>query len=112
MKKRKAETLMEVVTAMTLFGIIMYGMFDFMGNQAQVAGQLNMHNTLMYHLQKFINTDPYPNSSTKQITSQDKALGALFVYDTGNSKTDRLLKVMDQGIKINSNQPIIYFDLK
>ena len=30
---RTAETLIEIVTAMTVFGVISYGIFDFMANQ-------------------------------------------------------------------------------
>ena len=65
---------MEVVVAMTLFGIIMSGLFDFMANQAQAVAKLNEHNKLMYHMQKFV-------YSGKWTSSEDKALGVTFKWN-------------------------------
>ena len=65
MKTRKAETLIEVVTAMTLFGIIMSGLFDFMANQTLNLAYLKDRQTIMYYAQKWI------ASNDVSITSAD-----------------------------------------
>lgn len=76
MKKRVAETLIEVVTAMTLFGIIMSGIFDFMGGQANYITQLNYYNKAAYGMQKFVNGGNWTS------TVEDTSLGVKFRYDS------------------------------
>ena len=56
MKRRKAETLMEVLTAMTVFGIIMIGFSDFMAEQTTALARTKNMDKVMYYAQKWINS--------------------------------------------------------
>ena len=69
---------MEVVVAMTLFGVIMSGLFDFMANQAQAISYQHEHNKMMYYAQKYVN-------SGKWADSEDKALGLTFKWDDSDN---------------------------
>ena len=100
MKKRTAETLMEVVIAMTLFGIIMSGVFDFMANQAKALSHRNAHNKLMYHVQKYVN-------SGKWVESRDNSLGVTFNYDA--ESRGGCISVKDNAT--NNNLMELYIDL-
>ena len=85
MKRRAAETLMEIVVAMTLFGIIMSGVFEFMANQAQAISKRHEHRILMNGVQKFVN-------SGKWGESRDVSLGVTFKYD-GTKNKERIVVV-------------------
>ena len=78
MRRRAAETLVEVVTAMTLFGVLLGGIFDFMGGQSHYIGRLGYHSRIMYGLQKYVNTRPLGAASWNN--SQDNSLGVEFLY--------------------------------
>ena len=56
MKRRKAETLMEVLTAMTVFGIIMIGFSDFMAEQTTALARTKNMDKVMYYAQKWISS--------------------------------------------------------
>ena len=99
MKKRTAETLMEVVVAMTLFGIIMSGVFDFMANQAQAISRRNEHNKLMYHVQKYVN-------SGRWVDSRDEELGVTVKYNA--SSRGGCISVKDNNT--NKNLMELYID--
>ena len=53
-KRRTAETLVEIVTAMTLFGVIMSGLFDFMANQTINLAHVRQREKIMYYAQKWM----------------------------------------------------------
>lgn len=99
MNKRAAETLMEVVVAMTLFGIIMSGVFDFMANQTKALAWRNEHEKLMYHVQRYVNSGTWTDS-------EDKALGVTFKYDADNR--DGCIFVSDN--KTGKNLLELYID--
>jgi prepilin-type N-terminal cleavage/methylation domain-containing protein len=92
MKKRAAETLMEVVVAMTLFGIIMSGVFDFMANQAQTVSRNHDRNKLMYHVQRYVNMGKWADS-------EDKSLGVTFKYNAESG--DGCISVYDNASEKN-----------
>ncbi len=54
MKKRAAETLIEIIVAMTVFGVISYGVFDFMANQTLHLARINNRENMLYAAQKLI----------------------------------------------------------
>ena len=54
MKKRKAETLIEIITAMSVFGVISYGIFDFMANQTLHLARVRNRENMLYAAQKLI----------------------------------------------------------
>ena len=56
MKRRAAETLMEVLTAMTVFGIIMIGFSDFMAEQTTALARTKNMDKVMYYAQKWISS--------------------------------------------------------
>ena len=52
--KRKAETLVEIITAMTVFGVISAGIFDFMANQTLHLARIRDRENILYAAQKLI----------------------------------------------------------
>ncbi len=54
MKKRKAETLIEIVIAMLVFGIISAGVFDFMAQQKLYLARARDRYNMFYAAQKLI----------------------------------------------------------
>ena len=99
MKRRAAETLMEVIVAMALFGIIMSGIFEFMANQAQAITRREEHRILMNGVRNYVN-------SGKWTDSKDIALGVTFKYD--NSSNGGCIYVYDDNAKKNVME--IYID--
>ena len=59
MKKRTAETLIEIVTAMTVFGVISAGIFDFMGNQTLHLARIRDRENMLYAAQKLISCSSF-----------------------------------------------------
>ncbi|MBQ9432790.1 MAG: hypothetical protein IJU26_01075 [Synergistaceae bacterium] len=54
LKRRTAETLIEIITAMTVFGVISYGIFDFMANQTLHLARIRDRENMLYAAQKLI----------------------------------------------------------
>ena len=52
--KRKAETLIEIVTAMMVFGVISYGVFDFMAVQTLHLARVRGRENMLFAAQKLI----------------------------------------------------------
>ena len=99
MKRRAAETLMEVVVAMTLFGIIMTGVLEFMANQAQAISKREEHRVLMNGVRKFVNSGSWGVSS-------DVSLGVTFKYN--GTKNEECILVVDNDTQKNLME--IYID--
>mgnify|MGYP002626917266 CR=1 FL=1 len=84
MKKLKAETLIEIVTAMAVFGVISAGLFDFMANQILHLARVRDRENMLYAAQKLIScssfdvveeTNPKPIADTgMQYTFHDNTL--------------------------------------
>lgn len=66
MKRRAAETLMEVLTAMTVFGIIMMGFSDFMAEQTTALARTKNMDKVMYYAQKWISSGDYTNTDSAE----------------------------------------------
>ena len=82
--KRAGETLIEIVVAMSIFGIMMSGMFEFMAGQTHSIAKINEHDRTMYYAQKFVNYGSWA------ATSEDKVLDVKFIYG------DDTLKVQER----------------
>ena len=102
MKKRTAETLIEIVTAMTVFGVISYGIFDFMGNQTLHLARIRDRENMLYAAQKLISCSSFDN------VPEDEPKP---IADTGMQYTlhDNTLKLIKGGttmsFKVQNVQP-------
>ena len=56
MKKRAAETLIEVITAMAIFGVVFSGISDFMVNQTLAIARAKDREKIMYYAQRWVNS--------------------------------------------------------
>ena len=54
MKKRAAETLIEIITAMTVFGVIMGGISDFIANQSIAVARRKDIEKITYYAQRWL----------------------------------------------------------
>ena len=91
MSRRAAETLVEVVTAMTLFGVLLGGIFDFMGGQSQYVTKLGYHSKIMYGMQQYINNIPLDSAKDwKDISSKDEYLGVKYYYTSNTLKAEAM----------------------
>ena len=69
LKKRKAETLIEIITAMAVFGVMLGGICDFMSNQTANVAYIMKRDDMMYYANWYMN-----NKFTKKIESADLGL--------------------------------------
>lgn len=75
--KRKADTLVEIIIAMLVFGIIMSGTFDFMSNQTMALVRMRERDDIMYQVQRYINYGTeYTEADNVKIESQDNIITA------------------------------------
>lgn len=51
--RRKGETLTEFLTAATVFGMMMAGIFEFIANHTETLADIRNKDELMYHAQRF-----------------------------------------------------------
>ena len=51
--KRKGETLTEFLTALTVFGLMAAGIFEFIANQTENLADIKNKDEIMYHAQRF-----------------------------------------------------------
>ena len=75
LKRRTAETLIEIVTAMTVFGVISYGIFDFMANQTLHLARIRDRENMLYAAQKLISCssfDKVPEANPNPIADMDE----------------------------------------
>ena len=71
-KKRKAETLAEIVASMAAFGVIISGLCDFMAGQTKFIAQTKHRDELMYKAQDLINRNKILEKiGNSDITSDD-----------------------------------------
>ena len=63
LKRRVAETLMEVLTAMAVFAIIIEGFSDFMANQTIALARAKDREKIMYYAQRWISSGDYSITS-------------------------------------------------
>lgn len=59
LKRRAGETLMEVLTAMAVFGIIIGGISDFVANQTIALARAKGRERIMYYTQRWISSGDY-----------------------------------------------------
>ena len=53
--KRKAETLVEIITAMAIFGVMLGGICDFMSNQTANVAYIMKRDDMMFAVQEYQN---------------------------------------------------------
>ena len=89
--KRAGETLIEVITAMTIFSILFAGVGDFMANQTLALAHAKTQEKLMYYAQVLISHSSYdivPDNSPKTIADTDITYtfnGQTLTLSKGNS---------------------------
>ncbi|MBQ7220843.1 MAG: prepilin-type N-terminal cleavage/methylation domain-containing protein [Synergistaceae bacterium] len=66
-KKRSGETLVEVLTAMTIFGVIFAGVSDFMTNQTLALARAKTREKMMYYAQVWTNNGDYSEKTTTTV---------------------------------------------
>lgn len=54
MKKRAAETLIEIITGMMIFGVIMGGISDFIANQSIALARIKDREKITYYAQRWL----------------------------------------------------------
>ena len=64
--KRAGETLIEVIMAMTIFGVIFAGISDFMANQTLALARAKDREKMMYYAQRYIISGDYDNREVKE----------------------------------------------
>lgn len=82
--RRKGETLMEFVVALTVFGMMTAGIFEFMANQTENLADIRNKDDLIYHAQRYMNTRTQEDGITCTIdTNSDGTF--LTVTNTNNN---------------------------
>ena len=107
--KRKAETLIEIITAMAVFGVMLGGICDFLSNQTLNVAYIMKRDDIMYGAQWLINNNvnvklknnnvsadsiPYPtvDGDSNYVSNLEKKVS--FDWDK-NAKTLRVIKGKD-----------------
>ena len=57
--KRAGETLIEVITAMAIFGVVFAGISDFMANQTLALARNKKQADMMYYAQRYVISGDY-----------------------------------------------------
>ncbi|MBQ7561252.1 MAG: prepilin-type N-terminal cleavage/methylation domain-containing protein [Synergistaceae bacterium] len=86
MRKLKAETLVEFITAMAIFSILMLGVFNFMANQTSNTARLLDRDFFVFHAQKYLNGDTSTQSERGTLTFSRQG-DNLIISDGSNSMT-------------------------
>ena len=86
--KRAGETLIEVLMAMTIFGVIASGIFDFMANQTLALARAKDREKMIYYAQMWINKGVYTEETTPK---EIPGTGGKWKYKF----TDNVLTVMN-----------------
>lgn len=64
----------EFLTASTVFGLVMAGMFEFMANQTETLADIRNKDELMFRAQKYHNTGAQEEGATYSTSSDGKIL--------------------------------------
>ena len=80
--RRKGETLTEFLTAATVFGLMMAGIFEFIANHTETLADIRDKDELMYHAQRFAAVSRDISGTTG--VTRDKKEGVSF--DFANDK--------------------------
>ncbi|MBQ2616684.1 MAG: hypothetical protein IJF90_07485 [Synergistaceae bacterium] len=83
--KRKGETLTEFLTAVTVFGLMAAGIFEFIANQTENLADIKNKDELMFYAQKYTNT-PKDKRPSNNITVEDDN-GVKSKYNLDDDKT-------------------------
>ena len=89
LKKRKAETLIEVVVAMAVFGVIMSGITDFMAEQTKNVARIIDKDAILYNAPKIL--EEYYRDNTKTSGTTDD--GTDFKFLSINSSTPNTIQL-------------------
>ena len=89
MRRLKAETLIEFITAMAIFSILMLGVFNFMANQTNNTARLLDRDFFIFHAQKHINGDDSRLSERGTLTFSEQG-DNLIISDGTKSMTFKI----------------------
>ena len=89
MRRLKAETLIEFITAMAIFSILMLGVFNFMANQTNNTARLLDRDFFIFHAQKYINGDTSTTSERGTLTFSEQG-DNLIISDGTKSMTFKI----------------------
>ena len=102
--KRKGETFTEFLTALTVFGVIIAGIFEYMANQTQSLANIRDRDNLIYHAGRFMVTSG-DKAHEKNITSD---------YSNNDSKENITFTLTDNRkiLTVTNNNASMTFSLK
>ncbi len=86
MRRLKAETLIEFITAMAIFSVLMLGVFNFMANQTNNTARLLDRDFFVFHAQKYLNGDTSTQSERGTLSFREQS-DNLIISDSTNSMT-------------------------
>ena len=101
--KRRADTLVEVIIAMMVFGIIMSGTFDFIANQTIAMVKMRERDDIDFWAQKWLNTsyDVFTSTNIPNTIESEKVKINVYKDASGttqaNSSADAKLLVISKG---------------
>ena len=81
MIKRKAETLVEIITAMAIFGVMLGGICDFMSNQTANVAYIMKRDDMMFAVQE------YQNRNLSEEVNEEVNINGVSVDKTGYTIT-------------------------
>lgn len=87
--KRKGETLTEFLTAVTVFGLMAAGIFEFIANQTENLADIKNKDEMMYYANWCIAAKPEEARGNSQFTDDDNKVR--FTPDGGQNLTVTLL---------------------
>ncbi len=95
LKKRIADTLVEVIIAMAAFGIIMSGTFDFMANQTLAMVKMRERDDVDFWAQKWINSGDvnFKGTDIRQYDSSIKEIISITLTPESSSNFEDVEKI-------------------
>ena len=110
LKKRIADTLVEVIIAMAAFGIIMSGTFDFMANQTLAMVKMRERDDIDFWAQKWLNTSY--DVFTKNSSTIESEKVTIKVYKDAEGTQDANSSADAQLLTISKGSTILKYKLK
>ena len=90
MKRRSGETLTEFLTAATVFGVIMAGLFEFLANQTALLAEIKNRDELMYYAQHYRNTGTMESGVSYNMSSGNKTLKVALLRDDRSERASMI----------------------
>ncbi len=103
--KRKGETLTEFLTAVTVFGLMAAGIFEFIANQTENLADIKNKDNLIFYAQKYTNTPKDERPSNNEVINDN---GTKMKYNLDNDTTLTVTLLTEDG----GNRASMTFSLK